>query len=357
MPFTAADASFVQARMPSNQEVSSARQQMAIHEMLSRQQQSGMVGGMMGAGGNSSNLFQHGNLQQLLSLQNHAAFAAPSSGMQGDNRSARGFSSMFGGGSLGNAVQQSTTMQQQSQLAACLRQAFPPSNPQLLQQGLGMPPQLIQGHGGFLSGQQGISGGQSQIPGRGGSPHIQSLLDNNVTFPAPPGSDFGVGRGREQSQAIVEENLKLTGRDPITLYMTCDEESLSEYQCLVRRQVDIFEARREEVDSNAKGRNKPIVLGQVGIRCRHCSMLPPKHRTRGAMYYPAKLNGLYQAAQSMASGHLCYHCQHIPNEIRQDLLILRERKSSAGGGKKYWADGVRELSVYEDEEGLRFKKR
>jgi hypothetical protein len=350
MIFTEADTTHVQAGMSSNQEVS-ARQQITINEILSSQQQSGMVG-MMGSG-NNSNIFQNGNLQQLLSLQNPAAFAAASSGMQGDKRSSGGFSSMFGGGSLGgNSVQQSTM---QSQFAAWRQQAFPPSNPQLLQQGLGIPLQLLQGHSGFIGAQQGIGGGHIQNSGLGGSPHLQSLRDNNMPLPTL-GSDFG-GGGREQSKATEEENLKLTGRRPITLYMTCDEDSLSEYQCLVRRQVDLFEARREEVDSNAKGRNKPIVLGQVGIRCHHCSMLPPKHRTRGAMYYPAKLHGLYQAAQSMASGHLCYHCQHIPNEIRQELLVLRERKSSAGGGKKYWADGVRVLSVYEDEDGLRFKKR
>lgn len=151
------------------------------------------------------------------------------------------------------------------------------------------------------------------------------------------------------------DTTRMTGRRPLPLFMSCDEESLSEFQCLVRKQIQLFEARSEDVESNAKGRNKPIVIGQVGIRCRHCSVLSPKSRARGATYYPAKLNGLYQAAQSMASGHLCYHCQHIPADIRQELLVLKERKSSAGGGKKYWGDGVRVLGVIEDDSGLRFK--
>jgi hypothetical protein len=57
----------------------------------------------------------------------------------------------------------------------------------------------------------------------------------------------------------------------------------------------------------------------------------------------------------MASGHLCSHCGHIPKDLRDELIVLRERKSSAGGGKKYWADGIRVLGVVEDENGLRFK--
>ncbi|KAG7358929.1 hypothetical protein IV203_015518 [Nitzschia inconspicua] len=164
------------------------------------------------------------------------------------------------------------------------------------------------------------------------------------------------GMTSAQPPLSAQDNAKLSGKRSQSLYMPCDDDSLSEYQCLVRQQIELFEARPEDVESNAKGRNKPIVIGQVGIRCIHCSLLPPKSRQRGATYYPAKLNGLYQAAQSMASGHLCSHCGHIPQGVRQELIVLRERKSSAGGGKKYWGDGVRVLGVYEDEHGLRFRK-
>jgi hypothetical protein len=161
----------------------------------------------------------------------------------------------------------------------------------------------------------------------------------------------------QQDEDEQEERGGLTGRPPVVLYITCDDDSLSEYQCLVRKQIELFEAGREDAESNAQGRNRPIVIGQVGIRCRHCTMLPPKHRARGAIYYPAKLHGIYQASQNMASAHLGEHCQHVPAPLRSDLLRLRDRKSSAGGGKKYWADGVRVLGVFEDEDGLRFEKR
>eukprot|EP00529_Nitzschia_sp_RCC80_P019265 CAMPEP_0113512596 /NCGR_PEP_ID=MMETSP0014_2-20120614/39420_1 /TAXON_ID=2857 /ORGANISM="Nitzschia sp." /LENGTH=509 /DNA_ID=CAMNT_0000408957 /DNA_START=51 /DNA_END=1580 /DNA_ORIENTATION=- /assembly_acc=CAM_ASM_000159 len=157
------------------------------------------------------------------------------------------------------------------------------------------------------------------------------------------------------TDVAANKQRPMSGRRPSLLFMPCDHDSLSEYQCLVRKQIEIFEATQQDVESSAKGRNRPIVLGQVGIRCRHCTALLPKNRTRGATYFPAKLSGLYQAAQSMASGHLCGHCGHIPKDLREELLVLRERKSSAGGGKKYWADGLQVLGVIEDENGLRFK--
>jgi hypothetical protein len=153
-----------------------------------------------------------------------------------------------------------------------------------------------------------------------------------------------------QALQIHEDSGQYSDHVPgFTLYMKCDDENISRYQCLVRQQIELFAASEEDIDSNAQGRNKPIVLGQVGIRCRHCSKIPPRHRTRGATYYPAKLTGLYQAAQNMASAHLCNHCQHIPDALRRNLIALRDRKSSAGGGKQYWADGVRVLGVIESD--------
>ena len=146
----------------------------------------------------------------------------------------------------------------------------------------------------------------------------------------------------------------LTGRPAVPLSIEADERTLSEFQRLVRKHIELFEAKQEDVESNAQGRNRPIVLGQVGIRCCHCSHLPPKLRCRGSTYYPTTLQGLYQAAQNMATGHLCKRCSHIPVELREELVRLKECKSSAGGGKTYWGDGVRSLGVFEAPTGLRF---
>jgi hypothetical protein len=83
-------------------------------------------------------------------------------------------------------------------------------------------------------------------------------------------------------------------RDPVVLFMECDEDSLSEYQCLIRKQMELFEANAEEAACSVQGRNKQVVEGQVGIRCRHCcsatgkdgKALPVKERPKGSMYFP-----------------------------------------------------------------------
>lgn len=157
-------------------------------------------------------------------------------------------------------------------------------------------------------------------------------------------------------QRQEHEAKLLTGRLAIPLYLSCDYVTLNEYQMQVRKQIDLFEATCDDVDfSSHQGRNKTIVLGQVGIRCRHCSILPPNERKRGSVYFPAKLDGIYQAAQNMASIHLCEHCQSIPQNLREELLHLRNSKVS-GGGKAQWSEKAKALGVYEDEHGLRFEK-
>jgi hypothetical protein len=133
---------------------------------------------------------------------------------------------------------------------------------------------------------------------------------------------------------------------------------LSEYQIMVRQQLELFEATTNDIECNTQGRKRPVVLHQVGLRCYHCSYLPLRSRGRGAVYYPAKLQGIYQAAQNMALSHLITSCPKIPDKMKVELNELRQRRDNANGGKQYWADGCRALGVIETEnDGLRFVNR
>jgi hypothetical protein len=141
----------------------------------------------------------------------------------------------------------------------------------------------------------------------------------------------------------------------ITMWLPDDTHQLSEYQISVRQQLDIFEAEQEDCESNIQGRKRQVIPGQAGIRCRHCSNLPLRLRGRGAVYYPLKLSGVYQAAQNMASSHLADCCSQIPDDIKQELRDLRHRRDTAFGGKKYWAEAGRASGLYETEECLRLR--
>jgi hypothetical protein len=166
----------------------------------------------------------------------------------------------------------------------------------------------------------------------------------------PSASTSLVASAREERQ---DQNL--SGRHAIIMFLDCDEESLSDYQCFLRQQIELFEATHDDIQFNAQKMNKAVVLGQVGIRCRYCATHAPWTRKRGAVYYSANLDGLYQAGQNMSKNHFSLHCTTIPEKPKHKLLRLKDGKRRAGGGKQYWSEAARALGVYEDRYGLRFR--
>ena len=148
----------------------------------------------------------------------------------------------------------------------------------------------------------------------------------------------------------------LTYRPAIMLYLSCDPDYFSEFQVTVRKSLEFFEAQEKDITALAQGRNKPIVLGQVGVRCVYCRSIPLDERSRGAVYYPSRLMNVYQASQDLTNTHLLSTCQSIPDSIRRKLIHLREndqgRKSAIG--KEGWGYRAKMVGVYEDSNGLRF---
>jgi hypothetical protein len=148
-----------------------------------------------------------------------------------------------------------------------------------------------------------------------------------------------------------------TSHSTATLYMDGDEEHLTAYQCLLRQQLEVFEAGPDDMRGSSQGRNTPILLGQVGLQCRHCASLPNAAKTKAAVYYSQTIDGIYQIAQNMSKVHLCENCYRIPPDIHRRLLVLKNNCRRASGGKEYWAQGIRAIGVYEDGRVLRMKKK
>lgn len=142
------------------------------------------------------------------------------------------------------------------------------------------------------------------------------------------------------------------------LALDCDEDNLSAYQCLIRQHMQVFEATPTDCQKSVQGRNKPVQIGQVGIQCRHCATAASTStsNTNNHLYFPTKLDRVYQAAQQLSALHFCASagnggCPHLPASAKRAILQQKERKSPAGGGKRYWAEGVQCLGVVEQKGG------
>ena len=182
----------------------------------------------------------------------------------------------------------------------------------------------------------------------GGQPHLATI----------PAIRLAQHRNTLQQRMMVN-NLpeRKDGSFPVVLYQESDEHKLTAYQCLLRKQLELFEADEDDVRcSTRQGRTAPIKLGQVGLRCRHCAGVQLAARTKGAAYYSQTIEGIYQIAQNMSKVHLCERCYRIPRDVRRQLIVLRSDCRRAIGGKEYWSENIRALGVYVDGNILRVKK-
>jgi hypothetical protein len=142
------------------------------------------------------------------------------------------------------------------------------------------------------------------------------------------------------------------------VYMPRDDETLSDHQILLRKQLEFFEAAPDDIQAFAASRRQKISVGQVGIRCKHCARGLEKHRyVRGTMYFPSTLRSLYQAAQNCGKVHLSDKCPTIDDVIKTELKLHMEAPTNSGhGGKPYWGEGAMLMGVFETETGLRFAR-
>jgi hypothetical protein len=179
--------------------------------------------------------------------------------------------------------------------------------------------------------------------------------DHAIPYPHLPqgGTTFSTQRLAPSAMPAYEgySTRRSTSR---ILYQPGDDSLLSEYQCTIRKQIEVFAADEKDVEDVGSGRSGWITVGQVGLRCCHCAHLPPSQRARGSTAFPTRLDVLYQTAQNLAKSHLEKNCLHISQPVREMLKALRIQKQPSGQGKLYWAESVQELGVVEGPGGLRF---
>ena len=140
----------------------------------------------------------------------------------------------------------------------------------------------------------------------------------------------------------------------VALGLDEDKFWLSELQVYLRSNfAEAFGATERDIAAPMHGRNKPIALGQVGIRCMHCRDDPPGDRGQQAVSYPSLISGIYNSVQQMFRLHFdC--CLAMPSEVRRKIETLRASSSSRGGRKQYWIDSAKRLGLVDTPHGIHF---
>ena len=144
------------------------------------------------------------------------------------------------------------------------------------------------------------------------------------------------------------------GHFPFSLSHADDKFNLSSHQQFLRLHIQVFQADEEDILTYVRGRNRPILLQQIGIRCCHCAHMKVSLREKGSTYYPANIMGIYQAAQNMSSTHIqCGRCPPMPSAVKEHFKgLIATKSASNGAGRTYWADKIREMGVIDAEHGI-----
>jgi len=148
----------------------------------------------------------------------------------------------------------------------------------------------------------------------------------------------------------------LDQRAPLSLYMYGDEDVLSPFDCLLRKNLQYYEYFDDHGTSNA-------ATGRVGIRCCNCSHLNHSGGGGGGAF-PVCLSDIHAAARQIATTHLMTSCCPVnkQNRVAAELkrLLYEEKNwssssSSPKNDKKdrhYWAESAKASGIFETGAGL-----
>lgn len=148
---------------------------------------------------------------------------------------------------------------------------------------------------------------------------------------------------QDQREVIREGSVQLLAQPQ-------DRIALSETLCVIRENIEVFVANVKDVEAPAPGRKHPVVVGQVGLRCIHCSHAK-KHsdKVKRATCYPSSIKRIYRTVIDMKLDHFC-HCPFVPLHLKQRLEELKATNTrSTGTTMQYFVRSAKSMGMVDAE--------
>jgi len=188
-------------------------------------------------------------------------------------------------------------------------------------------------------------------------PALQTKGSGNDSSPgATTGSEESIllmQRSTTEAAKVLADSSSLppSPNSRVLLAIPEDKEWLSDTDCFIRRQVEVFCASADDVDVARSDRKFPIHEGQVGIRCIHCAL--SKQGARGsAVAYPFSVSGIYESIREFQRLHLDA-CENLPAELKVKLSDLKGSTSLSSVLRKYYVLAAKALGLKDTKNGIR----
>jgi len=139
-------------------------------------------------------------------------------------------------------------------------------------------------------------------------------------------------------------------REIVLLAIPEDKDWLSDMDCFVRNNIEVFSSRQPDVEFAAADRKYPIKIGQVGIRCVHCAMASGGARM-AAVSYPYSISGIYESVREFQRLHLDT-CQNVPQDLKEASDKLGSGVASLSSVlRRYYVQAARALGLFDTQDG------
>lgn len=172
-----------------------------------------------------------------------------------------------------------------------------------------------------------------------GAPAAATLLKKSLESQSPPESS---------GEGSCDKPKKK--RERVLLAIPEDKDWLSDMDCFVRNNIEVFSSKQLDVESAAADRKYPIRIGQVGIRCIHCAMASEGARG-AAVAYPYSISGIYESVREFQRLHLD-SCQHFPKDLKAASEKLGTGAASLSSVlRRYYVQAARALGLFDTDDG------
>jgi hypothetical protein len=160
---------------------------------------------------------------------------------------------------------------------------------------------------------------------------------------------------QEAAKALAAsgQSEPLSPSSRILLAIPEDKEWLSDMDCFIRKQLEVFCATEEDVTIAKSDRKYPVHIGQVGIRCIHCSVSKTGSCAQGAaVAFPFTINGIYESVREFQRLHLD-SCDNLSEATKAKLVGFKGSSSLSSVLRKYYVLAAKALGLHDTRDGIR----
>lgn len=169
--------------------------------------------------------------------------------------------------------------------------------------------------------------------------------------------------GRHLQSAVIESGsdgtatAMKTASGILLLSLPEDKISLSETLCIVRENIEVFIATEADVKAPAPGRKRPVVIGQVGLRCIHCrNATHQSEKVKRAVCFPSSIKRIYRTVIDMKLDHF-KACRFVPIDLKMKLEQLKATNArSTGTTMQYFVSAAKRMGMVDGSHGIRLCK-